>query len=141
VSAGFDLVIGADGLHSTVRRLAFGPQDRFEKRLGYIVAVFEADGYQPRDVDVYVTYSEPGRMAGRVSLRYDKRLFLFVFVDTVDRKQQSAERFSSAFAPKTRLGLRFRNLVIKAAAIPASRLTLGRDIVDNLRLPDYYWPC
>jgi len=72
----FDLVIGADGLHSTVRRLAFGPQDRFEKRLGYIVAVFEADGYQPRDVDVYVTYSEPGRMVGRVSLRYDKRLFL-----------------------------------------------------------------
>ena len=35
----FDLVIGADGLHSAVRRLAFGPQDRFEKRLGYVVAV------------------------------------------------------------------------------------------------------
>lgn len=27
----FDLVIGADGLHSNVRRLVFGPQDRFEK--------------------------------------------------------------------------------------------------------------
>ena len=39
----FDLVVGADGLHSTVRRLAFGPQDRFEKRLGYVVAVFEAE--------------------------------------------------------------------------------------------------
>ena len=32
----FDLVIGADGLHSTVRNLAFGPQQRFEKQLGYV---------------------------------------------------------------------------------------------------------
>ena len=30
----FDLVIGADGLHSNVRRLVFGPQDRFERQLG-----------------------------------------------------------------------------------------------------------
>jgi len=30
----FGLVIGADGLHSNVRRLAFGPQDCFEKELG-----------------------------------------------------------------------------------------------------------
>src|SRR5690606_26418032 len=34
----FDLVIGADGLHSKVRRLAFGAQDEFEKYLGYQVA-------------------------------------------------------------------------------------------------------
>jgi 2-polyprenyl-6-methoxyphenol hydroxylase-like FAD-dependent oxidoreductase len=31
----FDLVIGADGLHSTVRRLAFGPEPQFERFLGY----------------------------------------------------------------------------------------------------------
>ena len=35
----FDLVIGADGLHSDVRRLAFGPQHRFEKHLGLLIAV------------------------------------------------------------------------------------------------------
>ncbi len=33
----FDLVIGADGLHSDVRRLAFGLQHQFEKQLGYVV--------------------------------------------------------------------------------------------------------
>ena len=34
----FDLVIGADGLHSDVRRLVFGPPERFERPLGYVVA-------------------------------------------------------------------------------------------------------
>ncbi len=75
----FDLVVGADGLHSKVRRLAFGPQDRFEKRLGYLVAAFETTGYRPRDEDVYVMFSDPGRMVGRVALRDDQTLFLFVF--------------------------------------------------------------
>ncbi len=75
----FDLVIGADGLHSNVRRLVFGPQARFERQLGYLVAAFEVRGYRPRDEDVYVTYSEPSRMLGRVALRGDRTLFLFVF--------------------------------------------------------------
>src|SRR5271165_4800496 len=36
----FDLVIGADGLHSNIRKLAFGPQKQFEKKLGYATAAF-----------------------------------------------------------------------------------------------------
>lgn len=36
----FDLVIGADGLHSTVRRLAFGPEQDFSRPLGAHLAVF-----------------------------------------------------------------------------------------------------
>ena len=75
----FDLVVGADGLHSKVRRLVFGSQNCFEKRLGYIVAAFEATGYRPRDEDVYVVYNDPGHMVGRVTLRNDRALFLFVF--------------------------------------------------------------
>ena len=80
----FDLVIGADGLHSKVRRLVFGPEDRFEKQLGYLVAAFEVRGYRPRDEDVYVIYSEPGRMLGRFALHADRTLFLFVFTADVD---------------------------------------------------------
>ena len=74
----FDLVIGADGLHSTVRRLVFGPQERFEKHLGYTVAAFEVSGYKPRDEDVYVICEQPGRRVGRFSLHGDRTLFLFV---------------------------------------------------------------
>lgn len=75
----FDLVIGADGLHSTVRRLAFGPQDRFEAALGYRVGAFETRGYRPRDEEVYVLHCAPGRMLGRFALHDDRTLFLFVF--------------------------------------------------------------
>ncbi len=75
----FDLVIGADGLHSQIRRLAFGPQNQFEKNLGYAVAAFEVFGYWPRDDDIYVMYGRPGRALGRFTLRENRTLFLFVF--------------------------------------------------------------
>ncbi|HEX4054599.1 MAG TPA: FAD-binding domain [Tepidisphaeraceae bacterium] len=77
----FDLVIGADGLHSTVRELAFGPQRRFEKYMGYKVAAFEAEGYSPRDELVYVMFTEVGQQVGRFSMRDDRTMFLFIFAD------------------------------------------------------------
>jgi 2-polyprenyl-6-methoxyphenol hydroxylase-like FAD-dependent oxidoreductase len=76
----FDLLIGADGLKSAVRKLAFGPQSRFERHLGYVVAAFEARGYRPRDEDVYLMYGRPGRMVGRFTLRDNRTLFPMVFV-------------------------------------------------------------
>jgi 2-polyprenyl-6-methoxyphenol hydroxylase-like FAD-dependent oxidoreductase len=247
----FDLVVGADGLHSAVRRLVFGAQDRFEKQLGYVVAAFEATGYRPREENVYTMYSQPGRMLGRVALKDDRTLFLFVFAadsakremtevseqkaalreayagglwetprilaelertrnlyfdrvsqikmpawsqgrvallgdaafcvslmagqgtalamtaayvlagelgkaghrhqlafrnyenilrDFIETKQNGAARFASAFAPRTHWGLFLRNQVAKVFAIPGiARFSIGRDIVDNLELPDYAW--
>src|SRR5262249_674530 len=75
----FDLVIGADGLHSTVRHLVFGPERQFEKDLAYRVATFEVEGYRPRDELVGVTYSKPGRQVGRFALRGDRTMFSFLF--------------------------------------------------------------
>lgn len=77
----FDLVIGADGLHSQVRRLVFGPQERFEKTLGITVAAFEIEGYRPRDELVAVMYTQVGYQVTRVSLRDDVTMFLFTFLD------------------------------------------------------------
>ncbi|HVT29622.1 MAG TPA: hypothetical protein VHE81_16515, partial [Lacipirellulaceae bacterium] len=101
-----DLVIGADGLHSRVRKIAFeatseregggqspfasrtaqkgtvpGGGERFEVSLGYHVAAFEVDGYWPRDELVYLSYGVPGKQVSRFSMRNDKTLFLFVFLD------------------------------------------------------------
>jgi 2-polyprenyl-6-methoxyphenol hydroxylase-like FAD-dependent oxidoreductase len=39
----FDAVVGADGLRSTVRRLAFGPEWRYVHHLGAYLAVFSAE--------------------------------------------------------------------------------------------------
>ena len=80
----FDLVIGADGLHSRVRTLVFGPEEQFEKQLGYIAAAFEVRGYRPRDEEIYVIYCEPGRMVGRFALHDDRTLFLFVFAHATE---------------------------------------------------------
>jgi 2-polyprenyl-6-methoxyphenol hydroxylase-like FAD-dependent oxidoreductase len=77
----FDLVIGADGLHSQVRALRFGPLQAFERRLGYHVAAFEADGYRPRDELVYVSHGMPGLQISRFALRADRTMFLLVFAD------------------------------------------------------------
>ena len=53
----FDLVVGADGLHSRVRRLAFGPEDRFVRHLGMYVATVALDGpaEDPRTVLLHNT--------------------------------------------------------------------------------------
>ncbi|ATL81461.1 FAD-dependent oxidoreductase [Streptomyces sp. SID8382] len=36
----FDLVIGADGMHSATRESLFGPEERFHRYLGYCFAIF-----------------------------------------------------------------------------------------------------
>jgi 2-polyprenyl-6-methoxyphenol hydroxylase-like FAD-dependent oxidoreductase len=75
----FDLVIGAGGLHSPVRNLVFGPEERYERYLGYYVASFSAEGYPHRDSHAYVSYAAPGRQVSRYSLRDDRTVFFFVF--------------------------------------------------------------
>ena len=76
-----DLVVGADGLHSRVRRLVFGTEKDVEVTLGYHVAAFEVDGYLPRDELVSINHAVPGRQISRITLRDDKTLFLLVFRD------------------------------------------------------------
>jgi 2-polyprenyl-6-methoxyphenol hydroxylase-like FAD-dependent oxidoreductase len=246
-----DLVIGADGLHSRVRTLAFGSDKSMEVPLGYHVAAFEAGGYRPRDELVFVTYSLPGRQLSRFSMRGDRTLFLFVFRDEylggarpahteaqkqavkrafaggawecepifeamerahdlyfdrvsqirlntwtrqrtalvgdaaacvsllagegtglaiaeayvlageinrcrgdysrafsryeqllmpfLAKKQRAAEKFATSFAPRTRFGIAFRNLITAMLGIPAvANFFIGRSLRDDIDLPDYH---
>lgn len=77
----FDLIVGADGLHSRVRELAFGAESEFEKYLGFKVAAVEVDGYRPRDELIYVMYTEVGQQVARFCTHGNRTLFLFTFSD------------------------------------------------------------
>lgn len=99
----FDLVVGADGLHSRVRELVFGAESRFEKYLGYKVAAFEVEGYRPRDELVYMMYTEVGQQVVRFALRGDRTMFLFTFAD------QDASGATDVRTQKALLRKRFGN--------------------------------
>jgi 2-polyprenyl-6-methoxyphenol hydroxylase-like FAD-dependent oxidoreductase len=61
----FDLVFGADGIHSVVRRLAFGPEADYVRHLGHYYALVETgeqDDFRGAG-GVSLMYNEPGRMA------------------------------------------------------------------------------
>ncbi len=76
-----DLVIGADGLHSGIRQIAFGPDTNFEYPMGCHVATFEVVGYRPRDEKLYVAHTAPGRYIARFPMRDDKTLFFMLLRD------------------------------------------------------------
>ncbi|MBB6345598.1 2-polyprenyl-6-methoxyphenol hydroxylase-like FAD-dependent oxidoreductase [Nonomuraea muscovyensis] len=77
----FDVVVGADGIHSNVRRLAFGPEADYVKNMGHYYALVDME----RVVDEPVMYNEPGRL---VSIGGPKAPAFFCFASpelTYDR--------------------------------------------------------
>ncbi len=64
----FDLVIGADGLHSNVRRLVFGPEEQFIERLGTHAAIFTVPNFLNLDYWQVWHYGD-STMAGVYSVR------------------------------------------------------------------------
>jgi 2-polyprenyl-6-methoxyphenol hydroxylase-like FAD-dependent oxidoreductase len=66
----FDCVIGADGLHSNVRRIAFGEESRFLRDLGLYLCVYSVPNYLKLD-RMEIQYSEIGRIAAIWSSRGD----------------------------------------------------------------------
>lgn len=77
----FDLVIGADGLHSTVRELTFGGETQFDKYLGYYCAAFTIANYPHRNEGAYTSYSVPGKQVARYALRGGRTAFLIIFAE------------------------------------------------------------
>ncbi|WP_330274190.1 FAD-dependent monooxygenase [Lentzea sp. NBC_00516] len=58
----YDHVIGADGLHSTVRALTFGPEEQFHRYLGYCFAGFTLPNHLGLKQEALM-WNEPGRAA------------------------------------------------------------------------------
>lgn len=64
----YDLVVGADGLHSAIRRISFGPERRHLRHLGFYLALAALPDYRPAS-RVNPMYNVPGRLVGIVTFQ------------------------------------------------------------------------
>lgn len=75
----FDLVVGADGLHSVTRSMVWGPEEQFVRDLGHRISIFSVPDHLGLDREE-VTYVGPGRTTLVYSAAGDdaaKAMFLF----------------------------------------------------------------
>jgi len=91
----FDLVVGADGLHSATREFAFGEESRFVKQLGHAVSIGSVPNHLRLDRWELI-YSRPGRTVNLYSTGKDadaKALFLFTADELdYDRRDLAQQR-------------------------------------------------
>ncbi|MGW0480047.1 FAD-dependent monooxygenase [Nonomuraea sp. NPDC003214] len=90
----FDLVVGADGLHSNVRRLVFGPESDFSTWIGAYLAVVSVPNFLGLDATVE-GLSGVGRMAalyGAARLPDARALFMFRPAEPIDYHYRDVER-------------------------------------------------
>lgn len=92
--ASFDLVVGADGIHSNVRSLVFGPETEFARYMGYYTAAYTLPARYGVD-DGWVNYSEPGRQVGLYpSDKAGEVVTLFIFQAEDEGPVPHAERLA-----------------------------------------------
>ncbi|MFC4326303.1 FAD-dependent monooxygenase [Streptomyces andamanensis] len=90
----FDLVVGADGLHSTVRRLVFGDESRFSAFIGAHFGVLTLPDVSDLDGEL-VLHVGVGRTAGMYGARHldgARVLFLFRSERALDRHHHDVPR-------------------------------------------------
>jgi len=74
----FDLLIGADGLHSRVRELVFGAESKFEKYYGYYTSSFTMNDFANLGRD-FSMYNVPCKQVAVYSYNENKAAAFFVF--------------------------------------------------------------
>ncbi|MEU9337032.1 FAD-dependent monooxygenase [Streptomyces sp. NPDC048290] len=73
----FDLVVGADGLHSHTRGLVLGPEPRFRRHLGYCFAVFTLPNAWGLSHEGLI-WNTPGRAAALYAVKDSDHLHAFL---------------------------------------------------------------
>lgn len=78
ITRNFDLVVGADGLHSKVRNLVFGSETQFEKYYGYYTSSFTIDdlSYEGK---IFSMYNVPCKQVAIYSYSENKTTTFFIF--------------------------------------------------------------
>lgn len=101
----FDLVVGADGLHSKVRSVAFGDESNFMHHLGIYLAVFTVPNFMQLKDMAGVFYGTLGKRVGIFSAKQDteaRASFYFAapkldydYRDIKAQQQMIRERFTN----------------------------------------------
>ena len=73
----FDLVVGADGMHSQTRRSVFGPEEQFHRYLGYGIAIFTMPNTLKLSHE-FLMWNSPGRAAGFYAVGDSDELHAFL---------------------------------------------------------------
>jgi 2-polyprenyl-6-methoxyphenol hydroxylase-like FAD-dependent oxidoreductase len=104
VTERFDLVVGADGLRSTVRSLVFGPHEKYLHRLNYMIAAFALPGsLSDLAHEDGATLLEPGRSMWIFPFAdHAPTVLLSYRTDDVDAEfaEPPIERIRAAFGPQ-----------------------------------------
>ncbi|MFK0191491.1 FAD-dependent monooxygenase [Kitasatospora sp. NPDC090308] len=133
----FDLVVGADGAHSRVRALRFGPEERYRKPLGLAHAWFtlaERPG-TPRLDGWFLIYNEPGRRSvqARPGRAGEQEVGLTFAADSLPPRQDREARF--ALLERTFADVGWRATEFLAAARQAEDFAL--DTFDQVQMPSW----
>jgi 2-polyprenyl-6-methoxyphenol hydroxylase-like FAD-dependent oxidoreductase len=101
----YDAVVGADGVHSRTRALAFGPEETFVRPMGTCMAVFSAPNHLGLDRE-QLLFMSLGHVASIKSGEDNRRLDLALFFacetgafdhrDVVSQRQRVADAFASS---------------------------------------------
>ncbi|MEU3418353.1 FAD-dependent monooxygenase [Streptomyces murinus] len=132
----FDLVIGADGLHSNTRRLVFGPEEPFHRYLGHVFAGFTL----PNEfglVHEAAIWNEPGRSAVLYAHEPSDRLHGFL---TFTRETPPFEAFRDPRAQRDLAADRFPEQVWHLPRLVTAMREaddLFFDIVSQIHLPTW----
>ncbi|GAA1117269.1 FAD-dependent monooxygenase [Streptomyces javensis] len=73
----FDLVVGADGMHSHTRESVFGPEERFHRYLGYCFAIFTMPNTFGLSREVMM-WNTPGKAAALYAVGDNDELHAFL---------------------------------------------------------------
>lgn len=97
----FDFVVGADGQHSKTRKLLFGPEDQFEKFMGYYISSYTIDNFLNKD-ELFYWYGVPGKQAAIYSTHSENLATLFTWKsDPIDYdfrdEEEQKEMLRNAF--------------------------------------------
>ena len=100
------------------------------------VSLLAGEGSGIAMAEAYVLAGELHRNAGNHAAAFSR--YQELMIPFLERKQQTASKFASSFAPKSAFGISFRNLATQLFRIPLiAELIIGRDLRDDVTLPNY----